>query len=127
MFYSSQVVWQADRDISNRIIERIYSLDPPIKSNKIDISFIGKYQHNENSLFIKTGDVFGASFYEWGNGNPYRINTFIKTLGENRFQIIIPDDKNGLLKYSEEMPIWPQKGSVALYNGVVIVKLSEKN
>ncbi len=125
LFYSSYTSWQADRDMANRIIERIYTLDLPVGKEKIPIAFIGKYQFEENQLFMKTKDVFGASFFEWDNGNPHRMNLIFKTVGENHFQVVIPDENNRLIEKSMKMPDWPYKESVEYMDGVVVVKLSE--
>lgn len=127
LFYSAYTSWQADRDMANRIIERIYSLELPVENEKIPIAFIGKYQFEENQLFMKTKDVFGASFFEWDNGNPYRMNLIFNTVGENHFQVVIPNENNGLIEKSMDMPDWPYKGSVVYRDGVVVVKLSEEN
>lgn len=113
--------------MANRIIERIYTLDLPVGKEKIPIAFIGKYQFEENQLFLKTKDVFGASFFEWDNGNPYRMNLLFKTVGENNFEVVLPDENNQLLMKSKEMPCWPYNGSVAYMEDVVVVKLSEEN
>ena len=126
LFYSSWVAWQADRDMANRIYERICNLDLPDNGKPIPVAFIGKYNHPDNNLFIKS-DIFGASFFGWGKGNQKRILSLFKTIGINNLRVI----SKKIISVSvsdtvQKMPCWPFKGSVCFYNNVVIVKLSNE-
>jgi hypothetical protein len=123
LFYATNTAWQADRDIANRIIERVFQLDPPEVQGKIVIAFSGIFKHPENELFLKS-ETQGASFYEWDRGTPFRIQAFFKTIGINKIEVI-PIEKMSHKKIEiETMPFWPSKGSVALFDNVVIVKFS---
>lgn len=123
LFYASYTSWQADRDIANRIIERIYNLNPPIKQGKISVSFFGNYKQEQNVLFLKS-DVHGASFFNWGEESNFRIKSFYKTIGINELEIIRHSKLSQYTNKIKLLPCWPEKGSVALFNDVVIVKLS---
>jgi hypothetical protein len=125
LFYAAYVSWQADRDMANRIIERIFSLDLMSKNNRIDVVFVGNYQHPANELFFQF-DVFGSSFFYWDNGRSDRISCFFKSIGINQLNVLPKgkfDSEDELIK---SIPCWPQKGSVALIGNVVVVKLSEQ-
>jgi len=124
LFYSSNVASNADRDIANRIIERIYALDLPEDKDKITVAFVGLYQHSPNELFLKS-DIFGASFFEWDFGHPDRMNYLFKTIGISNLSVVpkISADKIG--ESILAVPVWPNKGSVFLMNDTVVVKLSE--
>ena len=124
LFYATHTSWQADRDIANRIIERAYALDPPKVDGCINFVFIGHYHHTSNRLFIKS-DVHGASFFEWDMGVPERMNFLFKTMGINEIQVVSKEQVNNIGYELKLMPCWPEKGSVALFDGIVVVKLSE--
>jgi hypothetical protein len=124
LFYSSQVVWQADRDMANRIVERIYNLDPPLINGKLKVVFIGHYGYSKNELFIRSG-MHGASFFDWDSGNPQRMVALFKTIGINEIQLISTDEFNNIGNQVDQMPCWPEKCSVALINDIVVVKFSE--
>jgi hypothetical protein len=126
LFYASYVAWRADRDMGNRIIERIYSLDLPVNANGIPVAFIGKYQHPGNELFLQNADVFGASFFCWADGKPARMNSFFKTLGFNEIKIVILDKNKKNAEEIRSINCWPKKGSVKLVDNIVIVKLSNQ-
>ena len=124
LFYSTYISWQADRDMANRIIERIYNLNPPMVANHIQVLFVGKHEHTANELFFKS-DVHGASFFEWNPGTQYRIISFFRTLGMEEL-IAIPKEERAQYKDQiSKMPSWPSKGSVNLIDSVTIIKLSE--
>jgi len=124
LFYSSNVAYEADRDMANRIIERIYSLDMPSNKDNIPVAFVGRYEPKANELFFKTNDVFGASFFNWDGGNPHRMVAFFKTIGINNIEVVPKTEAAKDIELIQKMPSWPSKGSV-FYNGsYVIVKLS---
>jgi hypothetical protein len=126
LFYSSWVAWQADRDMANRIYERICNLDLPDNGKPIEVAFLGKYDHPGNALFIKS-DIFGASFFGWDNGNPIRILFLFKTMGINNLRMASNmKTKVSLSDTVQKLPCWPFKGSVCFYENVVIVKLSNE-
>lgn len=123
-FYSSYISWQADRDIATRIIERIYQLDPPKKNDKISVAFSGNYAHPQNELFFKS-ETHGASFFEWDRGEPFRISPFSKTTGVNEIKTVSLNLIKHYKSEIEAMPSWPDKGSVKLFDNIVVVKFSE--
>ncbi|MEI7896512.1 MAG: glucosyltransferase domain-containing protein [bacterium] len=123
MFYATYVSWQADRDMANRIIERIYSLDPPVVNGRIKVVFVGNYQHPSNELFYRS-DVHGASFFMWDNGNPGRINALFRTIGINELCIVPLNKMAHVANAISLMPSWPSVGSVSLFEDIVVVKFS---
>lgn len=124
LFYASYVSWQADRDMANRIIERIYELELPEDKQQIRTTFVGGYQHPDNILFIQS-DIFGTSFFGIHYGNPERIDALFKTAGINELDVIPFERLDQLNEHVYRMPSWPAKGSVAFIDGIAVVKLSE--
>ncbi len=124
LFYASKTSWEADKYMANRIAERIYRLDPTTDNGMIKVAFIGDYQHPENNLFYQS-EVFGASFFYWDAGSPVRKLVLLKTIGINDFVVANKADYTYLSGEISKMPVWPQKGSVAIMDDIVFVKLSE--
>lgn len=124
LFYSCHVAEQADRGMANRIAERICSLDINEKLTNIPVAFVGRYQHETNELFLNN-DVFGASFFYWDNGNPHRMVLFMKTLGISNLVVADKEQYDKAYNICYNMPKWPNKGSVILFDNFVIVKLSD--
>jgi hypothetical protein len=126
LFYVSYTIWQADRDMANRITERIYNLDIPDKKGRINLAIIGGYQYPSNELFMKPSDIFGASFFNWDNGDPSRMIRIFQSAGVSGFQMFPYKDLGWRKDTIKFMPSWPKKGSVIVVDSVVIVKLSNK-
>lgn len=125
LFYSDYMAREADRNLSEQIINAIYNKYPEFDADKTPIFFYGSYTPL-NSWRIPTADVFGASFYEWDGGNNQRIYNYLHT--NNIMNVKIPDSiqveksrSNGKV-----MPSWPDRDAVRMMDGVVIVKLSDK-
>jgi hypothetical protein len=124
LFYSSYMTWQSDRELANRILDRIYDLDNSNTKDKTKVAFLGMYNRPSNYLLIKS-DIFGASFFEWGKGNPNRINNLFKTMGIDNLDVILEKKQlNALKEKAKSFPCWPRKGSVCLVDSIVVVKLS---
>ena len=125
-FYTTFTAWQADRDIANRIIERIYQLNPPLKNGIIKVAWAGNYSHQANELFIKS-ETLGASFFKWHPGEPYRIVPFFKTIGINELRTVPLRNLEHRKDEIEVMPSWPDHGSVKIFDTIVVVKFSHSD
>lgn len=121
LFYTSYISWQADRNIAERIIERIYQLNPPKISGQIKVAFLGNNKREQNELFFNS-ETHGSSFFEWGNS--YRINFLFKTNGINEIGPVSIDLLKDYNAEIEAMPSWPDSGSIRLFDEIVLVKFS---
>lgn len=125
LFFSDYLTWQADRNFANRILDRIYNMDLPQETKKrIPISILGEKKYISNAAFIRA-EVFGASFFEWEGGNPYRILSFFETLGVQEFRPANNEEYQTAIALSKDMPNWPHKKSIFRYKNMIVLKLSE--
>jgi hypothetical protein len=122
LFYSANVAWEADKVMANRIVERIYALDPPLTNGKIAVAFIGAYQLEDNNLFYSL-DILGMSFFSLGTLSPLRTMKVFNFIGDPNLELHHVKQVETLL--NDKMPSWPAKGSVKIIDNVVYVKLSE--
>jgi hypothetical protein len=116
---------QADNQLSSQLINTIYLKYPSIDLSKTPVFFYGSFTPF-NSWRIPTADVFGASFFEWDGGNNQRMYKYLSAA--NIADLKSPDttqvEKSRLM--GESLPAWPNRDAVALVDGVVIIKLSNK-
>ncbi len=125
LFHGTWVSWQADRDMANRIYERICMLENREDDQPYPVVFVGTFKREANMLFVQS-EVFGASFFSWAGGKPRRINSFFKTIGINDLQVIKSDNIIASKKDTlEKLPVWPRKGSVCKIDQFVVVKLGK--
>jgi hypothetical protein len=123
LFYSSHVANEADYVMASRIVSRIDKLKPEPVDGTIQVSFIGKYSHPVNPLFIQSA-VHGSSFFWMNVRGSERLLAFLKIAGFYEFNLI-PQSKYSKHSKVLSMPSWPEKGAVRLIGNTVVVKLSE--
>lgn len=126
-FYSDYIRYQQDVALANKITYKIDEIQAEYDKN-YPVVFIGKYEHKLPSSCIK-GEAIGASFFNWYPEQSTweatdRVLSFMDSLGYNyRFPSEKEMDKGRM--NSKNMPSWPNKDSVKLEDGIIIVKLSD--
>jgi len=123
IFYSDYSRYQQDVILANRIFNKIYDLKLGEKL-EYPVVFTGRIRQEQTVENIKM-ETLGYSFFEWDNGNPFRIYAFLKYLGYDLKSPNSDQVKIGL-ECQKDMPSWPNDGSVALCDDLLIVKLSEQ-
>lgn len=122
---AQELTYKSDVLVASRVLDRIYDVDPRIASDGTPIAFVGKLNPPRSYLFV-IDEEFGGSFWEWDAGNPYRMYLFLQSLGlPTTVQIAAPQEWPRARTLARQMPAWPDEQSVALRDGLVIVKLSD--
>jgi hypothetical protein len=116
LFYSANIAWETDKVMANRIVERIYALDPPLTNGKIAVAFIGAYQQKDNNLFYSL-DILGMSFFSLVTISPVRTMKVFNFIGDPNLELHYVEQCEQRL--SDDMPSWPAKGSVRIIDDVV--------
>ncbi|WP_025684183.1 glucosyltransferase domain-containing protein [Paenibacillus maysiensis] len=122
LFFGDYNRYQEDVKLANQIGGRIQDLnlgDFPLEP----VVYVGSHKHPTRKDIIKQ-EVLGYSFFEWDDGNQVRISNFMRSLG---YDYKFPTDQEieTALKESIKMPTWPDRESIALMKGLIIVNLSE--
>lgn len=122
--FSNHMAWQADRELSTLILSRIYELELPEKSphQRWTLDLVGNFDYPETAIFVKRNTI-GSSFYGWANGDVRRTAALYKTMGADFFRAASHEEKHAIALRVLDMPSWPAKGSVALIDDVIVVKL----
>lgn len=126
--YTDSVRYESDVRIAEAIMDELNALED--SAHSYPVIFVGKRSAELNNSCVK-GDTIGYSFFEWdadveprGFYSTRRIVDFMHTLGGNYIQgnaeqVVMAAE------YSKDMANWPMKGSIELYDGCIIVKLSD--
>ena len=61
-------------------------------------------------------------FFEWEQGNPYRIAGFLRTLGYEGLGPLPQERRIQFTALADSMPLWPRKGSIARAGDTVLIK-----
>jgi hypothetical protein len=73
-----------------------------------------------------SGETLGVSVFEWSGGHPRRLASYLKLLGLANLNIVTDQRRLELLDTFILMPPWPAEGSVAMVDGTLLVKLSDR-
>lgn len=123
LFYSDYMARKADDNLSQRIIETIYQNHPSINLEETALFFYGSYAPY-NQWSVPNSDVFGRSFYSQDHGNNLRMYRYLATSNIMKVKTPTPEQVNKARIDGDALPSWPDRKSVAIVDGVLIVKLS---
>jgi hypothetical protein len=70
--------------------------------------------------------TIGHSFFEWDQGNPYRMISFMNLIGYGNLKPIGTDKRADYLAEFNTMAVWPNEGSVKIVGDVTLVRLAQE-
>jgi hypothetical protein len=125
LFYAQSLIVQADRDLANQIVDRIHVLGGLPESQPTMVDIVGAHSMANSPAIPKIRtSTLGTSFFEWDQGNPWRIAFFMRSMGYD-LRPIAPPQRSALLDRIKAMPSWPANGSVQRIDGIFVVKFSD--
>jgi hypothetical protein len=123
-----ELVQLHDHEMAGALSERIARIASSEASERpITLEVFG-YQAFQTPFPRINSSTIGASFFEWDQGNPRRIATYMKLIGLPAFvgPPVRLRPSNKLLDEFVLMPSWPAQDSVrAAADGTILVKLSD--
>lgn len=120
-YYATYIAWLNDRALAIRIFSRIESLSG---SSPARVEFVGVPTFAPSPQRPPIQGPLGSSFFRWDGGSPQRIQVFLQTLGLG-VELIDNARRHALWPRIRQMPEWPAEDSVALIDGVIVVKFSD--
>jgi glucosyltransferase GtrII-like protein len=113
----------ADRALAAQLVERIEALGAKAGGPRIQaLELVGFHEWPKSPLFFKI-ETLGGSFFEWEQGNGYRVRPFLATMGAGVLGPARPEQMASVVQAALGMPVWPDPGSVENVDGVAVVKL----
>lgn len=127
LYYTDDLCYENDVQIGYQIAREVNEIQGQnLKTYPVFIS--GKYRFQGNSSCLE-GEQMGKSFFGWVDGvywHNKRSLRFLETLG---FAYMPLEEENAVAVsesgIADDMPVWPQDGSIALREGIVVIKLGE--
>jgi len=120
LFYGDYVRYKMDKQVAAMVM---YDLIHEFNGMpKTPVMFLGTYHHAYNPLVIPL-EVIGGSFWNWDDSDNGRITAFLHMEG----YYITPSRMNKRemeAKYRQQMPIWPEGGSIAETEDGIMIRLS---
>ena len=129
--FSNAMVWQADRDLSLQLQQKIADVLPKIAPSKdhhagYPIELVGWVEYAETPIFVQR-EVIGASFYKWAAGDVERVERLFRTMAVTNYRAATQAERLSVVEKAKLMPDWPYEGSVDVINGVIVIKFREYN
>ena len=126
LYYTDRMCYENDVMIAHQIGKEINSIIEQDREYPVYIS--GKRKYENNAIGI-SGEAMGKSFFGWGDGPHWHNKRALHFMRVQGYSYEALDEEECLemseSNIAEDMPIWPVDGSIALKDGVIVVKLSE--
>jgi membrane protein implicated in regulation of membrane protease activity len=120
LFYTDHVARQRDEILTARIMARVDQIVPD-PHGRIPFVVVAPARGRDVEAMRKV-EIFGTSFFEHGP-DPVRINAYLRVLGIDSLEPSTMAAVAPQRAIIESMPMWPAAGSVALVNGILVIKL----
>ena len=120
IYYYSSIVYEKDCTTASQIMYDIQAAGMDYHGKPV--AFIGMIVQDE--LPVLESGTLGGSFFAWDDGNNSRMCDFLKTRG---YAVEQADARQlaAALDQTDTMNTWPQEGSIAELEDVIVVYLSE--
>lgn len=123
LFYTDHLARERDQVLATRIMSRVDNL-PNLPAGRIPFVVVGAVPAKALGSFRKL-EIFGDSFFDSSHegGNPWRMAAYLRILGIDSLEPHPLTDLDRHRSTIEAMPVWPDAGSVAIVNGILVIKL----
>jgi len=123
LFASSYLALQEDRLMASLLINRIEDAKAESGTNNLKYIEIIGYLSSPSTELITKVETFGASFFEWDQGNAGRILLFLQINYRDLDLQLLPVERRAqMIEIANAMPNWPKKGSVKIVGDTVLIK-----
>ena len=124
-YYAGHWALERDKVLGTQILSRIQELFP--KESTFTVAVVGQGPVRKRDPLIPKvpSSTHGASFFRWDGGNRSRVAAFLNFLSNATFNPATDDQMEEAFEVASTMPSWPERGSIARVDGIVLIKLSE--
>lgn len=126
--FSQYYVSIHDQLVASQIYQRVSQEIDHYDRNKVyPIDFVGPLNFPNDGRNLRGHNaVTGSSIFEWANNSdPNRPIAFLSLFGMGKFKPIDNQKRATIIAQIDQMPLWPDKGSVRNINGIIIVKFGD--
>ena len=124
--YSENLSWQADRELAAKIIEKAEENGIRFTEDYVPL-FVLHAPTRFKSRILFPADTMGASFFRFAAGSYDRVAKFMNTTGIVRFRPANGEEIRRILAKTDSLSDWPEAGSVAMVDGVFVIKFGPMN
>lgn len=127
LFSSSALALEADRLVAARLLERIEyaKAEAGVGASQVKYLEVVGYLNRPASRLMPKHETFGASFFEWDQGNVSRVLLFLRTVGGTSLDPLSLERRHLLMPDAVLLPTWPAVGSVKVFGDTIVLKFSD--
>jgi Glucosyl transferase GtrII len=124
LFYTDHLARQRDEVLAIRIMNRVDNLGPTVPPGRVPFVIVGAVPAKAKGPFRKL-EIFGDSFFDSAHegGNPWRVAAYLRLIGIDTLEPHPLAEAAPYRPAIDAMPVWPAAGSVAVVNGMLVIKL----
>lgn len=127
LFNSANRIYRHDKRIAEKIDNIIQSKYPEFNTSEKMVYFYGYFPYEYHQKFrLENSEIFGGSFYNWDNGNNYRLINFFKEAEVAEYNMISKEKFDSVKDSISKMPSWPNYESIKLINNTIVIKLGNE-
>ena len=115
-----------DRALAASIYERMAESNPEFKREDILLIDVYGFKNIETIYPEVRSSTINASFFDWDGGNIYRMRDYMSLMGYPNLQSVPYEQMQRNIGEFEQMPAWPNSGSVKYSNGIYLIKLGNQ-
>lgn len=129
LYYTQYTQYEEDVRVAAKISDRIEQLNLGETPTQ-PVMYVGSRAAHKNRSCIQDDqlELVGRSYFAVSfstNHGTWVMHNFMSTLGYD-YEMSLDEEKiTTAEKYAADMPVWPAQGSVALKDGIIIVKLGQ--
>jgi hypothetical protein len=122
LFGASNLALQEDRALATQLIMRIEEAKSEAKTENVEFLEVAGALTRPVTPLIPQIETFGASFFQWDQGNVNRMIYFLNTITPLNIKALPLESRYNQIATFLDMPSWPAVGSVKAVNSVILVK-----
>jgi hypothetical protein len=127
LFYACNKIYFYDKRNAEKMYDLLLKKYPNFETTEKVVYFHGFYDYEKYQVFrLEKSEVFGGSIFQWGEADNYRVNNFFKLSNIADFNMVNKEQYESIKDSINDLPIWPNEGSIKMINGVAVFKIGQK-
>ena len=124
LYAAAHFAYERDRLLAHDIMREAAALaGADSRGSALRLEVVGSMPWPDSTL-VPRRETIGASFFEWDEGNRFRVARFLTMLGFPS-DAVTEEERLALVAIGVQMPSWPKPGWVRRENDLLVVKLSD--
>jgi len=122
LFNADAIARDRDRMMAGQLADRIARIPGFQRDQARPLILVGEWAHEIAGPAVRV-EIFGSSFFEHDDGNPYRVASYLRLLGIRGLRPEQITQVRDDIAEIERLPAWPLPGSVAVIHDKLVIKL----